>query len=157
MTNTTDKKTIITPVDVVFDIEADGLFDEATTVWCIVTKDLETKEVRKFGPDNLPGAIAYLETATSLIGHNIVEYDLPMLRKFCSFRPTPETAIIDTLVMSRVLWPDRPLPQNAIDGEKYTGVFAPHSLEAWGWRFNRKKPKHEDWSRFFLRHVTSVF
>ena len=51
----------------------------------------------------------------------------------------------DTLVMSRLLNPDRRLP-----GQAYAmglGNIGPHTIEAHGIRIGRYKPSHEDWSR----------
>ena len=67
-------------MDLVFDIETDGL--EATKVWCLVAQDAETKEVYKFTPDNLDEGYKFLTTATRLIGHNIIGFDIPLVEKF---------------------------------------------------------------------------
>jgi hypothetical protein len=48
----------------------------------------------------------------------------------------------DTLILSRLLSPDRKSPPG------WKGKPAPHSVEAWGMRFGRPKPGHEDWSKF---------
>lgn len=51
----------------------------------------------------------------------------------------------DTLVMSRLLNPDRRLP-----GQAYgmgLGAIGPHTIESHGIRVGRYKPNHEDWSR----------
>ncbi|QHJ79706.1 MAG: hypothetical protein [Caudoviricetes sp.] len=63
-----------------------------------------------------------------------------------SFRPDiMPMRCMDTLVMSRVLNPDRKLPPQAYAlGQGNTG---PHSIAAHGMRIGRWKPEHEDWSR----------
>jgi len=48
--------------------------------------------------------------------------------------------LVDTLLMSRLQKPSRVSPRGCRAG--------PHSVEAWGVRFGRQKPEHEDWSRF---------
>ncbi len=53
--------------------------------------------------------------------------------------------VVDTLVMSRLLNPDRRLPPQAY--AKGMGNVAPHSIEAHGIRIGRYKPENEDWSK----------
>jgi DNA polymerase I len=128
-------------VEIVFDLEADGLLPDATRAWCICTKTLDGT-VNQFTPDNLQQGIDYLNTADHLIGHNILNYDLPLLDKLYGWRPNPSVKITDTVVKSRLLKPDRLLPANA------PGNLAPHGLAAWGYRVGRGKPDHSDWTQF---------
>ena len=128
----------------VFDIEANGLYEEADTIWCICAKDIDTGT--KYSEDvtnpwfaNTPH---FLEDATELIGHNIINYDLPLLKKIFDWEPHESTKITDTLVMSRLANPDRLKPPG------YTGRSGPHSLDAWGYRVGKGKPSHEEWSVF---------
>lgn len=109
-----------------FDMECDGLYHQATQIWCIVTRDLDTGEVKKYYEQTLGDGINNLSMADTLIGHNIIGYDIPVLHKLTDFRTTGE--LFDTLVVSRLLNPDRPLPRGMTKK-------APHSVEAWGRRF----------------------
>ena len=129
-----------THIEVVFDLEADGL-EDATRAWCICTKTL-TGVTYKFSPDNLLQGMGYLNTADHLIGHNIIAYDLPLLERLYGWKPKAGTRITDTLVLSRLFKPDRALPISA------PGNLGPHSLGAWGYRVGRGKPDHDDWSAF---------
>lgn len=106
----------------VFDIEGNGFYEDITRVWCIVTKCIETQKVRKFRPDQIADAVRYLSQAHTLIGHNIIDYDLPVLEKLYGFTYTGR--IIDTLVFSRLLNPDR---------------FGGHTLASWGIRLEDHK------------------
>jgi DNA polymerase-1 len=132
----------------VFDIEANGLYEEATKIWCIIAKDIDTGEIYEWTIDSGSSYLIFLETvlskATQLVGHNILNYDLPLLKKLSgtSWSPNESVKITDTLVMSRLAHPDRPRPPG------YTGKGGPHSLEAWGYRLGKSKPEHEDWSVF---------
>lgn len=117
----------------VFDMECDGLRDDATQVWCIVAKDISTNTVIKSTGKNLQKIFDLFLESDFLIGHNIISYDLPLLKKFYNFTPREDQKIIDTLVLSRLLNPDR-------DGG--------HSIEAWGNKLGRSKPEHEDWSQY---------
>ena len=90
----------------VFDVETDGL--QYTRIWCIVAQDADTKEVFTFGPNELSAAVELLNTADTLIGHNILTFDIPCVRKIMN---EPDFAkgkeILDTLVLSRLFNPDR--------------------------------------------------
>ena len=67
-------------MDLVFDIETDDL--KATKVWCIVAQDVDTNEIFKFPPSKLDDGVKLLQSADRLIGHNIVGFDIPMIKKF---------------------------------------------------------------------------
>lgn len=125
----------------VFDIEANGLLRQATKIHCIVFSDLKKQEVVKFGPDEITKALDYLQSCDVLIGHNILEYDLPLIEKLhgIKFNGTK----VDTLIMSRLLNPKRFLPPNAKDRKA-----GPHGLYAWGVRCGIDKPEHDDWENF---------
>ena len=102
---------------IVFDIETDGLLDTVSKVHCIVTSEVGTEIYHKYySPVGIELALDTISSST-VIGHNIIQYDLRVLEKlYPSFvRPTLDKTI-DTLVLSRLAWPDR------------TGG---HSLEAW--------------------------
>jgi len=89
-----------------FDLETDGLLDKVTRIWCCVTYNLDTNEVRAFGPGDVDAALDHLQSADVLAGHNILGYDLPVLDKLWPERVFHEEKhIIDTLVLSRVTWP----------------------------------------------------
>lgn len=124
----------------VFDMEGNGLREECSRVWCIVTKDIDTDEIRQFRPDEIDKALAHLKSASLLIGHNIIGYDIPVFNKLFGWCTLGE--LFDTLVVSRLLNPDRKVPAG------WTGSLKPHSVEAWGMRFGRHKPENEDWSQY---------
>ena len=117
-------------MDLVFDIETDGL--EATKVWCLVAQDVETKEVYKFTPDNLDEGYKFLTTATRLIGHNIIGFDIPLVEKFGGV-DLSTIEVIDTLVLSRLFNPTR-------DGG--------HSLATWGYKLGYPKIEFEDYYNY---------
>ena len=117
-------------MDLVFDIETDGL--EATKVWCLVAQDAETKEVYKFTPDNLDEGYKFLTTATRLIGHNIIGFDIPLVEKFGGV-DLSDIEVIDTLVLSRLFNPTR-------DGG--------HSLSTWGYKLGYPKIEFEDYYNY---------
>lgn len=146
-------------VRLVLDTESDDLADHATVTHCIVATDLDTREVFRFyGDTSVPGdhgsiavGVQWLLRADELIGHNIIDHDIPMMERLYGVRFT--NTLTDTLVMSRALNPDRTLPQgcpgavfNPITGK--SDRIGPHSIAAWGYRVGRKKPEHHDWRVF---------
>lgn len=131
---------------VTLDLEGDNLYDNITQLWCGVTKDLTTGEVKQFKPNQIGEGIyqfdpaellSYLDTCDVIIAHNGIDFDIPVLEKLYGW--TFSGTILDTLVMSRHANPDRPM----VDG-----VRGPHGVEAWGKRLGRWKPENEDWTRY---------
>ena len=119
----------------VLDIETDGLLDQMTTIHCAVVKNYLTGEVTEFRPGEV-SEFADMIDGNVVIGHNIISFDLPAIDKWCKqncelygYEPFPEPKMeIDTLVMSRLLNPDRERP------EGLPQKVGPHSLKAWGYR-----------------------
>jgi RNase_H superfamily len=125
-----------------FDIEANGLLEAATTIHCVVIADLDTDQIDQFGPDQIDAALARLSEARYLTGHNATGYDLPLLRKLCSWSPAPEVAIVDTLIVSRLVLAHMRLldVETAEMGDPDLGKLkGSHSLAAWGQRLGRLK------------------
>ena len=132
----------------IFDIETNGLYDQATQVFCIVLHDITRAETFTYGPDLIDAAVAHLATADVLIGHNVIFYDIPVLQKLHSF--ACKCRIIDTLVCTRLIWPKEVLEE--LDSEQYPQVPAKRrgtaSLEAWGWRLADHKIEFKDFSQY---------
>jgi DNA polymerase I-like protein with 3'-5' exonuclease and polymerase domains len=121
-------------VHLVCDIECDNLsVPDITNVWCVVTKNIETEEVRVFRELNDELKL-HLSSADSIIGHNFIDYDYSALDRFIPGVLVPRQ-IVDTLVLSRLL------KYKLDDGEG-------HSLEAWGNRFSLPKHASPDWKVF---------
>jgi len=117
-------------MDLVFDIETDDLI--ATKVWCIVAQNPETEEIFQFTPDNLQAGYDFLATADTLIGHNIIGFDIPLVEKFGNVNLSGKN-VIDTLVLSRLFNPTR-------DGG--------HSLGTWGYKLGYPKIEFEDYLNY---------
>jgi len=134
----------------VFDLEANGLHDTVTTIWCGVFKNISTGEIKKFYPVPFEGGdpyylhymIKFMDTVHTLVGHNILQYDFPILEKLYGYKYKGNK--IDTLVWSKMLQPKRPVPYSCPIKNR------PHSVETWGYRVGRGKPSHEDWSQFSM-------
>lgn len=123
----------------VFDTEADNLLPNVTKAHCGVFKSLDGTEMEQF--DDIQAMLRFMDTCDVLIGHNIIGYDFPMLKKVYGY--VYKGKKVDTLLMSRALNPDRVLPPNAT-----VRSAGPHSIYAWGVRVGVDKPEHEDWDNY---------
>ena len=113
---------------IVLDIETNSTHDK---IWCVVTRDLDTEEVRVFKHqyEKDKDALAHYVTTSSLIVmHNGIFFDAPVLRKLWAIHIKRSQAV-DTLVLSRLYNP------SLEDG---------HSLAAWGQRLGFPKGDFKD-------------
>ena len=150
----------------VFDLETNGLLNDATRIHCISLHWSEDDRIESFNdekyadnPKDLPmagnysitTALGWLEGASTLIGHNIINFDIPVIQKLYPWF-TPRGTIIDTLLLSRLYhtnlfdidkeknWPHMPLQ-----------LYGRHSLEAYGYRLGEYKGafgKTTDWKEW---------
>ena len=139
-----------------FDLESTGLLRRGSTLHCIVTRDMRTPDdhaVFDHKPERaLIQGVKQLEMADTLIGHNIIGYDIPLIKEQYEFNPRGE--VLDTLVLSRLFYP------HIIDRDyerRPTGMpqrlYGRHSLEAWGYRLkcfkgDYGKNESNDWSTY---------
>ena len=132
-----------------FDIETDGLLDEATQIWCIVLKNIETNQVYKYYNDTIEEGVAALQNADTVIGHNIIAFDLPVVKKLFSNFKYPKN-VFDTLVATRLIWADiKERDFKMVNKGFPTKLIGRHSLKAWGVRLGNNKQEIEtDWSVF---------
>ena len=107
------------------DLEANGLTPD--TIWCVVTKENGVTLVHG-DPDSLSEA---LEGSQSVVGHNLIGYDMPVLERLWGITVAPER-VLDTLVLSRLCEPSK---------------LGGHSLRNWGECLGFPKGDHTDWSQ----------
>ena len=139
---------------VVFDLETNGLLNDATRIHCISLywqKDDRTesfndekysslaKELPMASNHSITTAISCLEVADVLVGHNIIGFDIPIIKKLYPWF-NPSGVIVDTLLLSRLYHP------NLLDIDKKRvwkhmplQLYGRHSLEAYGYRLNEYK------------------
>ena len=139
-----------------FDLESTGLLRRGSTVHCIVMRDMQSVDdpiVFDYRPERaVIQGVKQLENANVLIGHNIIGYDIPLLKEQYEFNPRGE--VLDTLVLSRLFYPhiiDRDYERRPIGMPQR--LYGRHSLEAWGYRLkcfkgDFAKAEGNDWSKY---------
>lgn len=126
-------------MNLVFDIETDGL--DPRRIFCISTIDVDTQEQKNFDVSNVCNGLAYLMQADKLIGHNIIGFDIPAIKKLYRV-DLSDKKIVDTLVLSRLFNPVR----------------ASHSLEAWGYKLGFQKidfDKYDEYSEEMMEYCAN--
>lgn len=137
---------------IVFDIETNGLYYEATTIHCIAIK-IEDGDTCVYTARPIKGSSGSIEQgleilkahkAHTLVGHNIINFDLPVLNKLYGFEHKGK--LLDTLLVSKLKYTNLVLidSNNSKLPHKLRGS---HSLKAWGYRLGNYKEVHEDWSQ----------
>ena len=151
----------------VIDIEANGLLSsgldfsvlpyklkDSFKIWCLVATELETGKTTVIDV-NTPNPRAACEklfsTADRIVGHNIIGYDLPVLKLYgwidyhvgylkeqgkIFSRPV---SFFDTLILSKIDAPDRS---------------GGHSLDSWGERLKNKKIKFSEFDAYSEEMLT---
>lgn len=136
-------------MNLICDIETNGLLHELDRVHCIVLRDVETGEVHSCADQDgylpLQRALDLVSKADQLIGHNLINFDMRALKKvYPGLSLRSDCDIVDTLILSRVLWPElEPVDDQKFSyiDKKYRGR---HSLAAWGERLGVAKIKFKE-------------
>lgn len=91
----------------VFDIESNGLLEEGTEIFCIVTQDVDTLEVKQYyeSEKEIYQGLLELYNADCIIGHNIISFDIPFIQKFYPKWRCKDK--IDTFICSSIFDPER--------------------------------------------------
>ena len=153
---------------IVFDLETNGLLHDATKIHCValhwgeidLTESFNdepygdgTQSIKEDAPMgssySITTALSWLETADVLVGHNIIGFDIPIIKRIYPWF-NPSATIVDTLLLSRLYHP------NLLDIDQKHGwkhmplqLYGRHSLEAYGYRLSEYKgnfAKTTDWS-----------
>jgi hypothetical protein len=117
----------------VFDIEANGLWDEpdtsrnATKLHCLCWYNIDTGESRSLTTPTIITDWLLNTPNLTLIGHKIITYDVPLLEKLLGIKI--QARLVDTLILSWYLYPNR----------------IKHGLEEWGEELGVQKPPIVDW------------
>ena len=89
------------------DLETNGLLDTVDTIWLAITKDPVTNEVKTFSDHDeksepLKDLTTYLDKFNSIIGHNLIAYDLPVMVKILNWKPKADVKLVDTMIISQL-------------------------------------------------------
>ena len=130
---------------IIFDIETNGLLDDLDKVHCLVLKDTSTNKVETY-TDNIQDGLKRLQQADCIIGHNIIKFDLPALKKVYNFTYTG--TVQDTLVLTRLIWSD--IKESDFARKDFSKkLIGRHSLQAWGERLGDYKGDYSGgWETF---------
>ena len=148
-------------MNLVFDLETDGLLNDVTQIHCLAIHDLDEGKTHVFNDQSFsrvgdkPAAapivqgIEMLEDADTIIGHNIVGYDCPVIRRFYPWFDRT-TGVVDTLLLSRLYHANiLEIDQKRKWDQMPLQLYGRHSLEAYGYRLKCYKGsfgKTTDWS-----------
>ena len=126
----------MTQTALLFDLESTGLLRRGSKIHCIVARDLSdasTPLVWDAPRLDIDDGIERLRRADVLIGHNLLGYDIPLIKEAYDF--DYQGQVIDTLVLSRLFYPhiaDRDHERRPLGMPQK--LYGRHSLEAWGHR-----------------------
>jgi len=128
----------------VFDIETNGLYWDASVIHCIVAIDKDTKQAHKFEPSQVEQGLRFLMEASEVIGHNIIGYDLAVATKLYPWFHIDRNRVTDTLILSRLIHTDlsdqdRSKEASTLDPK----LIGSHSLKAWGQRLGFHKANYD--------------
>ena len=151
---------------IVFDLETNGLLNDATRIHCMALHWCEDDTTKTYNderyaenPKELPmaanysitTALCHLQDADYLVGHNLIGYDIPLIKKLYPWF-NPSGVVVDTLLLSRLYHP------NLLDIDKRHNwnhmplqLYGRHSLEAYGYRLGEYKgnfAKTTDWKEW---------
>jgi len=141
---------------VILDLESNGLLDKASRIHCAVLHFCENNLTEVYNDERIPSedtkylpmgnhsittAVTTIETADIIVGHNIIGFDLPLIKRLYPFFTYPPI-LVDTLLLSRLYYPnlydiDTTYSKmvahnfNPIEDKK---LYGSHSLKAWGYR-----------------------
>lgn len=135
----------------IFDIETNGFLEHMDTIHCLVVTDCDTGETLRFNDQGterpLIEGIELLWKSDCIIGHNIVNFDIPAIQKIYPWFQ-PEGEVMDTLTMSRLIYPHLKQLDFGKRDKKYPDMPAfmigRHSLASWGYRFHFPKDDYSD-------------
>jgi DNA polymerase-1 len=123
-----------------FDIETNALEDftnltDLHTVHCLSVYDPMVPKMITFAGDSIHRGLTALAEADRIVGHNVIKFDIPALKKMYGFSP-PLVKVVDTLVLSRCIFSDlrnEDFGRNNFDPK----LVGSHSLKAWGHRMGK--------------------
>lgn len=136
----------------IMDIETNGFLDACTTIHCLVLQDAETGEQFSYGPGQIEAGLQILKGAGEIIGHNIIGFDIPVIRKLYP-RWDSDARLVDTLVLARLIFGDmldrdmrvrEARIKRGLEPPLAGNLLGSHKLEAWGFRLGQMKGDYSE-------------
>ena len=137
----------------VFDIETNGLLHDVSQIHCIAIYDTQKEESFVFNDRGgkcspITEALHWLTSADVIAGHNVISFDIPVLRKvYPWFEYNGD--VLDTLVLSRLYHPNlMEIDKRRNIPRMHQHLYGRHSLEAYGYRLGEYKGEYgktSDW------------
>jgi len=139
----------------IFDLETNGLLHDVTCIHCLGIYDTEIDQTLVYNDEGtaepIVRGIQRLEDADCIVGHNIINYDLPVISKLYPWF-SPSGLRLDTLVLSRICHADiLKTDQKRKWRNMPPQLYGRHSLEAYGYRLGEYKGefgKDTDWKEW---------
>nr|BDD44263.1 hypothetical protein 9 [bacterium] len=124
-------------MNLVFDLETDGLLNNFTCIHCLCIHDLDEAKTYTFNDQGsqepIVKGVEMLADADVVIGHNVLHFDVPVIKRIYPWFVSPY--MVDTLLCSRIFHP------NILDIDKRRqwklmpiNLYGRHSLKAYGYR-----------------------
>lgn len=133
---------------VIFDIETNGLLDTLDRLHCLVLQCADTGAVMSCTDDDqtypsINEGLTVLYQADLLIGHNIICFDIPAIKKvYKDFQYTGE--LYDTLTVSRLIYANMiNVDFNKRVKDMPMKMYGRHSLASWGYRLGQWKGDYD--------------
>lgn len=125
---------------IIFDIETNGFLQKLNKIHMLAYNNLKTKKKQLLkGHKAIKEWLSTLTEEDTLVGHNVIGFDLPALQKVFNWQHKGK--VIDTLVLSRLIYSEL-LEDDAklsAKGKLPKKLMGSHSLEAWGYRLGNYK------------------
>ena len=130
----------------VFDIEADNLYHDITEIHCVSIK-IDNDPTEVYTSRDIPGSGGTLEEGWKLlqdcdliVGHNIINFDIPAIYKMTGIDLYKTCDVLDTMLISQLLYPNILM----MDMKRHFSKYPPklkgkHGLKAWGYRLGMMK------------------
>ena len=138
----------------IFDIETDGFLEELTTVHSLCTQDAETGVVESYSDSDdfdgpcIENGLYDLMHADLIVGHNVIKFDVPAIKKVYPGFFIDEHKVFDTHTASRLIWTNL-FDTDMTNIRKGTSALktkdaGSHSLDAWGKRLGEWKGDYQE-------------
>ena len=112
-------------------------------IHCLHLYDYATDTYERYDKEEVPKGLERLAKANTIIGHNIISFDIPVIQKLYPSWSTSAT-IVDTLVLARMIYSNIKGSDfgRFSRGELPGNLIGTHKLEAYGYRLGLMKGEY---------------